>query len=456
MHPVESMARPSSSSASRSLLQPFNGWGLGWAAGLCLLGFSVLRAGDSDGAISTVSRSGQFVVHGTPGVSSSAVVGSPSRIKPVGDNANVVLRPDLLAVTAERVRKTVLTQFGLPDAPGSKVHLNLRRRRPVEGQLQITPAAFASGWIYRVDLPDEIEWNRLVRVLVEVSLLDVANRNNPNSVCATVPLWLSEGMDCLLFHEFGRDLVPEAETILNRSARRRDPLVPLRAALNGNEPEGFGVLTQVELEQLQDPTRFALYRANAGLLVAAWLQDDTGRQHGREFLRQLPAHFNWQTAFLRSSAGRFESLLEVEKWWAVAVVSVFSQDPTQQWPRDRVITELRWILTETAEVRESTNAPAGRHSLTLGEIVRTWEYTAQKDVLLRKATQLQRLAVHAPPDLVPLLATCFQTLDGYLTVRNGAGVDPVSRTEMESRGRILAKTTSRKLDELDRQIAARP
>ena len=422
----------------------------------CLVGWFSLRAADPGASASTVSRSGQFVIHGTPGATSSAVVGSPSRINPVGQGANVVLRPDLLAVTAERVRKAVLNQLGLSEGPGAKVHLNLRRRRSVEGQLQISPAPFSSGWIYRVDLPDEIEWNRLVRVLVEVTLLDIANRGNASGTSVTPPLWLSEGIDCLLYHELGRDLVPEAETLLNRSARRRDPLIPLRAALGGREPEGFGTLTQVDLDQLNDPQRFALYRANAGLLMAAMLQDESGRQHAREFLRQLPLHFNWQTAFLRSSDGRFETLLDVEKWWAVAVVSLLSRDPTQQWPRDRVITELRWILTETAEVRESTNSPAGRRSLTLGEIVRTWEYTAQKDVLLRKATQLQRLAVHAPPDLVPLLATCFQTLDGYLTARSGAGVDPIGRSEMESRGRILAKTTSRKLDELDRQIAARP
>lgn len=428
-----------------------------WVA-LTVLRPAVLRAQDlgSTAGPTTFSRSGQFVIHGRPGVASSAVVGTPARIKPVGEGANVVLRPDLLSVTCERVRAAVTSRLGLPDGPGSKVHLVLRRRRSVEGRIDIVPTPFSGGWVYRIELPEEIEWNRLVRSLVEVTLLDLANRGNPKTVCAVPPLWLSEGLNAVLIHEVGRDFVPEAETLVNRSARRGDPLVPIRAALGGREPEGFAVLTQVDLDQLTDSTRFEIYRANAALLVAAWLGDDTGRRHARDFLQQLSSHLNWQTAFLRSSAGRFDTLLDVEKWWAVALVATLSHDPRQEWPRDRVVTELRWIMNETAEVREGTNSPASRRTVNLSEIVRTWDFTAQKDVLTRKATQLQRLAVHAPPDLVPLLAECFQTLDRYLTTRSGAGVDPVSRTEMEARGRVVAKTAARRLDQLERQIAARP
>lgn len=404
----------------------------------------------------TVSRSGQFIVHGQPGASSAARVGSPSQFKPVGDRANIVLRADLLAVISERVRLAVNTQLGISDSPGAKIHLYLRRRRQVEGQIDIVPAAFSGGFVFKVELPEEIEWYRLVRALVEVSLLDLANRGNPRSDCVVLPLWFSEGMNSVLIHEYGRDLVPEAETLLNRSARRKDPIAAIRAALGGNEPESFGDLTQAGLGQFTDPARFDLYRANVALLVAAWVQDDEGRRHAQQFLRILPSHLNWQTAFLRSSGGRFDTFLDVEKWWAVALVSMLSRDPSQQWPRDRVVTELRWIMAETAELRETTNSPAARRTVTLSEIVRSWEYPAQREVLTRKATQLQRLAVHAPPDLVPLLAECFQTLDGYLTSRSGAGVDPISRTDIESRGRVLAKTTSRKLDRLERQIAARP
>ena len=434
---------------------------VGWWISFVLTGVSVLRAATilETGPLRspvTVSRSGQFVIHGNQGQASGAVQGTQGRVRPVGDNSVVLLRPDLLSVTCERVRQSVYARLGLVDRAGSKVHLHLRRRHAVEGRLDIVPEPVSGGWMYQMEVPDEIEWGRLVRALVEVTLLDLANRENNGTLCVPPPLWLGEGLDCLLINEMGRDFILEAETLVNRSARRRDPLAPVRVTLAGRNPDGFAALTQVTPDQLSEPARFTWFRANAALLVSEWMQDDNGRRHAREFLRQLPHHLNWQTAFLRASSGRFETLLDVEKWWAVAVVSVLSRDPLQQWPRERVITELRWIMSETADVSAATNGPVVRRAVPLAEIVRSWEFAAQKDVLHRKASQIQHLAVHAPPDLVPLLADCFQTLDRYLTSRSGAGVDPVGRSDIEVRGRILAKSTSGKLDQLERQIAARP
>ncbi len=434
---------------------------VGWWIACVVIGASVLRAATilETGPLRapvTVSRSGQFVIHGNQGQSSGAMQGAPGRFRPVGDGSVILLRPDLLSVTCERVRQSVSVRLGMVDRAGSKVHLHLRRRHAVEARLDIVPEPVSGGWMYQMELPDEIEWGRLVRALVEVTLLDLANRENNGTLCVMPPLWFAEGLDCLLVNELGRDLIPEAETLVNRSGRRRDPLAPVRVTLAGRDPEGFTALTLVTMDQLSDQDRFTLFRANAALLVSEWLQDDPGRRHALEFLRQLPQHLNWQTAFLRSSNGRFETLLDVEKWWAVATVSVLSRDPLQQWPRERVITELRWIMSETADVTAATNGPVVRRAVPLAEIVRSWEFTAQKDVLHRKASQIQHLAVHAPPDLVPLLADCFQTLDRYLTSRSNAGVDPIGRSDIEVRGRILAKSTSGKLDQLERQIAARP
>lgn len=396
------------------------------------------------------SRSGQFIVHGID-------VGRPpagGELKPVGDNAIIQLRPELLAVTCERVRQFVNLRLGANDQAGSRVHLYLRRRHAVEDRLNIVPQIIREGWIYHLELPEEVEWKRLVRALVEVVLLEQANRQNVTDICAQPPLWLSEGVTELLLNEFGRDLVPESQTTLNRSARRPDPLAPVRATLAGRNPLGFSELGLPEADQLDDPAQLAFFRASATLLVAELLEDPSGAAALRRFVQELPRSLNWQTAFLRASEGRFATLLEVEKWWAVSAAGVLSRDPSLLWPRDRVLSELELILAETAEVRGDTNGPAARRTLPLAEIVRTWEFEAQREVLQRKANQLRLLSAHTPRDLLPLVIECHRAVDEYLTARAGAGRDSQARTDIAPSGRVLARTTARKLEELDRAVAA--
>ena len=399
--------------------------------------------------VMATSRSGQFIVHGRE----SYLPPAGGTLRAVEDNELVSLRPEILTVTCERLRELVNLRLGGEDRAGSRVHLYLRRRHAVEGRLNIVPQSIREGWQYHLELPDSLEWPRLVRALVEVVLLDQINRDNGTDHCVQPPLWLAEGLTELLMNEFGRNLVLEAQTTLNRSARRPDPLAPVRAALAGRNPIGFTELGQVGLEQLADAGRFAYFRASSALFVSELLQDRAGSALLRAFIQQLPRHLNWQTAFLRASNGRFTTLLEVEKWWAVTSADVLSHDPALLWPRARVLAELRLILSETADVRSATNSPSARRTLSLSEVVRTWEFEAQRDVLRRKANQLQLLTIHTPKDLLPLVSECYRTLDSYLSVREGGGKDGDGRMDLAMRGKVLAKSTARKLDELDREAA---
>ncbi len=402
-------------------------------------------------AVTATSRSGQFIVHGRDSVPPA----SGGALRPVGDDEQISLRPEVLTVMCDRIRELVQQRLGTDDRGGSRVHLYLRRRHAVEGRLNIIPQTIREGWQYHLELPDTVEWPRLVRALIEVVLLDQVNRGNTTDHCVLPPFWLTEGLTELLMNEFGRDLVLESQTTLNRSARRPDPLAPVRAVLAGRNPLGFSDLGLVSLEQLTDPARFAYFRASAALLVAELLQDRPGKALLRAFLQQMPQHLNWQTAFLRASNGRFQTLLDVEKWWAVSAANVLSRDPSLLWPRAQVLAELRLILTETADVRSATNSPSARRTVALSEVVRTWEFAAQRDVLRRKANQLQLLSVHTPRDLLPLVSECYRTLDSYLDTRSGGGRDGDGRMDFALRAKMLGKSTAQKLDELDRQVTAK-
>ena len=400
--------------------------------------------------VMATSRSGQFIVHGRD----SSLPPNGGEVRAVGENELISLRPEVLVVMCERIRQTVNLRLGGLNQAGGRVHLYLRRRHTVESRLVIIPQATRESWQFHLELPDQAEWPRLVRALIEVVLLDQANRGNLSVSCVQPPFWLTEGMDELLLNEYGRDLALESQTSLNRSARRRDPLAPVRATLSGRNPAGFAELGELNPERLGDANQLAWFRASSALFLSELLRDRPGQMFVREFLQQLPRHLNWQTAFLRAGGGRFRTLLEVEKWWAVSAASELSHDPTLRWPRERVLSELRLILTETADVSATMNGPAVRRTLALAEIVRTWDFAAQQDVLRRKAIQLQLLRIHTPPALQGLVADCYRTLDGYLTERSGGTANLGHRAEPASSGRVQARTTARRLEELDRQVAA--
>ncbi|HAB15182.1 MAG TPA: hypothetical protein PLX89_26960 [Verrucomicrobiota bacterium] len=398
--------------------------------------------------VTASSRSGQFIVHGR-GPELPAPAESLER---VGTNPMVTLHPELLVVTAERVKRAVEHRLGIVDSWRSRIHIQLRDSSKMTGPVSIRPFQFRDGWQFAIPLPDRVEWDRLVRALVEVVLLERANRRNESGECALVPLWLTEGFTQLLLADEGRDLVAEAATVLIRSRVKPDPLVPIRATLANVEPMTFSELGLVTTEQLADPARFREFQATSALLTWELLRDEVGRKAMLRFVEQLPTNLNWQTTFLQTSLGRFNSLLDVEKWWAVASAETLTDNPSQQWSRDRVLQHLSELVVETTEVRADTNSPPVRRRVPLSELIEKWDFATQQGVLRRKIPQLKALTIRATPELAQLSNDYARTLDSYVRARERAGFGTVARGELEARGNFLAAAAVRKLAELDRRL----
>jgi len=423
-----------------------------WLAGVWL-GWAVVSAAAQgalpfEAPVTAASVSGQFIIHGR----NSSLPPTSNRLTAVGDEPVIELQPDILAVTCERVKAALHDRLGLRDTWRGKVHLHLQRTPAVEHPIGIRPQLYRDGWQYHLAVTDRVEWDRLVRALVEVVLLEQVNQRNTGGTCAQPPLWFTEGLHRLILAEHGRALVIEAQTTRNRSARKPDPLAPARAVLQGREPMTFSELGLVTLGQLAQGDTFPHFQASATLLVHQLTVDDEARRRAREFLAQLPAHLNWQTAFLRVHEDRFASLLDVEKWWALHATRELARDPALLWPADRVRAELADILSETARIRDQDGS--ARRVLSLGEVIETWDFATQTPVLQRKTSQLQVLALRAPAELQPLVAECFRTLHGYLEARTAAGSDPQHRGDLTVRTGLLAKTTARRLAQLERDLAA--
>lgn len=401
--------------------------------------------------ITAVSQSGQFVIVGPPPRSGTG----GQKMVPVGNQSEVPLQADLLAVTCERVRHAVNAKLGASDRAGLQIHFELHPAYFEEGPKPITvhPRLFRDGWKFFADLPDRMDWKKLVRLLVEADVLDFMNRENPSEPVAVPPLWLTEGLTGLILGEFGRDLVTESQTVLIRSSRHRDAASEARDSLGSDGPLSFSDLAQPMGDQLNCDDGYGRYRASATLFVNELLRDDRGKRAMRDFVRDAHRNLNWQTTFLAVSAGQFQSLLEVEKWWSVTSFEVVGRGPTQFWPHDRVLAELRVILTETADLPTTNGLATVRRTLSIREVVQTWTFPAQRPVLQRKVAQLRLLERHAPPDLAPLANEAARVLDEYLTLRGSGGRDPEAKMELETRLTIVIRNTVRHLAQLDERLA---
>ncbi|KAB2669927.1 MAG: hypothetical protein DVB31_05215 [Verrucomicrobia bacterium] len=395
------------------------------------------------------SLSGQFIVYGE-----AAPPVAPGRIPKLdASDDKAILKADWLAVGAERVKAAVLREFGATDQWRGRIHLYLRPRKEMrDAPIRIVPVPFRDGWQFRVEIPDEVEWPRLVRGLVEAVLLEASNRE-AGEHAAQPPLWLSEGVAGIVMALHGRDLVPQGQTAVTHSAQRVNVVGVARARLNGASPLLFGELSFPTLDGVRDPAAWARFQGSSMLLVHELLGDDAGRAAMRDTLRRLPRVLNWQTAFLQAHPGKFLTLLEVEKWWAVNSSFLLARDPALVWDPAVAGAHLASLMREPADLPGATNGPVVRGEVPLSRIVLEWDFEAQRPVVARKINQLRRMYQVAPASLVPLVMDYHQALSVYVDARQGLTADPLRRAELEPRAKIAARRAARRLEELDARLA---
>jgi hypothetical protein len=294
---------------------------------------------------------------------------------------------------------------------------------------------------------------RLVRGLVEVILLEISNRDGRPQLVQP-PLWLTEGLSGLLVGEHGRTLVTEPNAFTVVAGRKSERLNLARQLFRDVAAPTFNELSWPDVQKLSGVDEWNRYQAASMLFTQELLNEQDGRKGTQDFLRTLSQNLNWQTSFLRAFQPRFLTLLDVERWWAVAIADFQSRDPSLQWSADRIVRQLSTILYESAEFRAGTNGPVSRQEMPLSQLVANWEFSDQRDVLARKVNQLQLLHVHAPPNLRPLIADYFRALDAYVRDRQRTGGTSDGRGDVGMRSRILARETSKRLADLETRIQA--
>ncbi|HTI70289.1 MAG TPA: hypothetical protein VMF06_09995 [Candidatus Limnocylindria bacterium] len=367
----------------------------------------------------------------------------------VGDK--IELEPRLAAVSAERIKITMLRLLKQPDHWKGQVHIYLVSPNKWQGATEIRPVAFRDGWRYAVIVPEEIEWQRFVRTIAAVILMETVNRADPQR-WSEPPLWLTEGIAELLLISPGRGLVLESDRTYTSIARRADLSAEARKLLAGQGVLDWTEISNASVADFKDEESYNHFRGSALLLTDFLLVRPEGSENLGRFVDGLGSVLNWQTAFLRAYHNDFRSMLDVEKWWAVSDAADAINGSTGMWPKDTVIAHLGDVFVESVTPEDVAIAGRDRRSMPLSELIVTWDFKRQREVLDRKLTQLRMLLAHADRTLSPLVEEAYRTLDKYSEDRSTAGRDPESRSQLEARAQIIARAASRKIAVLEHRV----
>ena len=363
----------------------------------------------------------------------------------------VRVEASLLTVTCERVKKALLAELQTPDQWRSKISLSLHRARSLDEMVVISAAQNGTDWSYYMDMPDTLEPSRLVAAVVNVLLLEMADRNSERS--AEIPTWLVEGLARQLILSSAVPLVLDqpapgragiSASFVQLDGVRRDPLTTANEELRAHPPLSLEELTWPADGQLTGEAGES-YRSSAQLFVHELTQLDQGRACLRTMVGELARHLNWQMAFLDAFKSHFGTQLELEKWWDLRVVTFTGRDLTQTWPSAESWDKLDEILRPAVEVRTAMNELPLRTQLNLQAIIREWDFSQQAGVLSQKIQQLFVLRVRVSQDLVSLVDDYRQVLDAYMKQRAKSSTGRRAVLGLDS----IARETLAQLDTLD-------
>jgi hypothetical protein len=405
------------------------------------------------------SVSGQFIVTRDP---SSPGEWSPATMHAVATNEDVVrLEPALLAVSAERIKQQLWHELGINSATPwqGKVFLTLRPARSLDENVTVLSRHFADGWNYRVALPDVLPRTRFLRAMTGVVLLEFANRGGQVRP-AEIPTWLTDGLSQQLLATGTVELVlsypsrtvnglVESRTVATR--RGLDSLADERDILRDHPALTF--------EQLSWPTDGqvsgadgGVYLASAHLFVNELLKLKHGPKNLCAMLQASPDYFNWQTAFQNAFHADFAQPLDVEKWWALQVISFLAHDPGPTWTPAASREKLDEILSVAVDFRTASNTLPVHAEVSLQAVIRNFDSARQTAILQVKLRDLGLAELRMARPLAPLAAGYRATLADYLGQgRRTAPVTPFSKHPAPVPAKASTRETLAKLDELDRQ-----
>jgi hypothetical protein len=356
---------------------------------------------------------------------------------------SVVVEPELLAITADRVRQAVVAQVPAMNVARGKIHLYLAEEATPNGMVGIVSTRYNDGWNYRVIIPPVVEETRLVRALVQVLLLEYAQRTGDRA--AELPAWAVEGLTQQIFHTVGPTLVVGRDSV-GWEASVRDLNGRAREVMSTNAAPSFHELTTLSPPPTGAPAE-VFYQSCAHLLVRSLFLTPNGRQRFASFLQMLPMNWNWQTAF-RQAFG-FEKMLDVEKWWALVTVEFTTRDQRQAWSPPASLQRLDELLGTRVQFRGGNNSLPEVRQVDLKSFLKETDWTLQRGALTEKIGQLGYTAAHLAPQIGTLALEYRKVLEGYVKGREPGTVRPGLPMTWDAYQQKVVSDTIKKIEALD-------
>ena len=392
------------------------------------------------------SASGQFSVFDRRGAAPPAL--------PASSDAKgfFELEPAFLTVSCERIKNALDSELGAPNRWRGKIQVTISPVRNTSDDYAITVDRFNNGWNYQVNLPQRVERTMFVRTLLQVLLLELANRQ-ANERSAEVPFWLVEGLTQRLLISRAAELIlpPPDKSIGGISVRRiviesrdNDPLEAARRVLRERPPLTLEELSYPRNDEFAGPAGDA-YRRSSQLFVSELLRLNNGRACLLDTVMGLGSCYNWQTAFLKAFQAQFPNQLALEKWWALQVVYFVGRDPRQLWRDEESWRKLEETLLTPVAIRRTSGEMPARAEVTLQAIIREWDRARQLTTLRGKVRALGQTQSRVSPEFIALTDGYRRVLTDYLREIESAS----SFSDLESMPAGVKKYAMESLGRLD-------
>ena len=422
-----------------------------------LLGAAALDLAPPD-LVTARSSSGQFIAY------AARSAGLPPALSSIATNQDFVeLEPTFATVSCERIKQLLLRDLSFTGPWSGNISLVLYPAGATGAPITITSEKYSNGWQYRVDLPKVVERPRYVRAIIQVLLLELANRSGQGRA-AEIPRWLVEGFTQLLLASNEIEIIlppPHAGPGgLNVRARhlamlKQTPLQQAEKKLGGRPPLTFEALSWPTQQDLAEDARGLAYRGSVQLFVSELLRLPDGRVCLQTMLARLPQHFNWQFAFLEAFQMHFQRPLDVEKWWALCLAQANGRFATQSLPLAESWQKLDQAIHTAVQVRTGTNELPVRAEVDLQTMLREWDLARQTQALGDTLHELGLLRMCIAQEYAELVQDYFQVIQDYLRQRaGGAPNSPSAKPAPQSRP---VEDAILQLDALDlKRMALRP
>ena len=385
---------------------------------LALLGDVVAQTPEEN--LNTRSFSGQFIVHAPRWPADAALASQLT----AGGNY-IQLNAALLTVSCERIKQMMWRKLGDKPSWRGRVHLDLRAARSGDESVRMISENFSDTWRYRVQLPDVIGRERFLRAIVQVLLLEIANRDAADR-STEIPLWLVEGLatELLASGEMAGELKlllpppkkPEADrkvSSLNLNERRTNSLYWARVVLGSQPPLTFEQLSWPADDQLSTEAS-EVYQSSAQLFVDRLLEFKDGPACFHALLDELSKHLNWQIAFQKAFHTHFQSTLDVEKWWAVQVSNFTGRELEHTWSYAESWRKLDDLIHAPVRVHTGAGEEPLRTEVNLQTILQLSNGIEQAGVFRQKLNSLDSLRLRASQELVGLVDDYRRAIGNYL------------------------------------------